>query len=111
MRVHFIPPAPKKHPLAAAISVKKLVMGPTPDLQLIFCVFGLLVFGWVMVYSSSALFAETRYHDQYFFFKKQLMWSVLGMGAFVVAANIPLEFWQKGLEWLRLRSPESDWER
>jgi cell division protein FtsW len=23
------------------------------------------------------------------------MWSVLGMGAFVVAANIPLEFWQK----------------
>jgi len=56
---------------------------------------GLLIFGWVMVYSSSALFAITRYHDQFFFLKRQLLWSVIGIFGFLAAMNTPLSFWQK----------------
>lgn len=75
-------------------SLKSLFRGAGPDEGILLCVFGLLVFGWVMVYSSSALFAEARYHDQYFFLKKQVMWSVIGIAAFLFSANIPLSIFQ-----------------
>ena len=38
-----------------------------------------LVFGWVVLYSASALMAEARFGDQYYFVKKQILWSVLGL--------------------------------
>lgn len=48
-----------------------------------------------MIYSSSALIAESRYHDQFFFLKRQILWSVVGILAFLLAANIPLRVWQE----------------
>jgi cell division protein FtsW len=48
-----------------------------------------------MVYSSSALVAEMRYHDQYYFLKRQIMWSLIGLVVFVASSNLPLSFWQK----------------
>ncbi|MCG3203531.1 MAG: putative peptidoglycan glycosyltransferase FtsW [Elusimicrobia bacterium] len=67
---------------------------PYPDKGLVLSVFGLLVFGWVMIYSSSALFAENRYGDQFYFIKKQLLWSLVGAVAFLLAANVHLSFLQ-----------------
>ncbi len=84
---------PKK--LSRFLSIGNLLHGPQPDSGLLLCVFGLVVFGWVMVYSSSALFAEQKYHDQFFFLKKQIMWSFIGIGGFLLAANIPFSFWQE----------------
>lgn len=95
MRTKFVVRKQKKREkLISIVSLKSLFQGTGVDEGILLCVFGLLVFGWVMVYSSSALFAETRYHDQYFFLKKQVMWSLVGIAAFLVTANIPLSIIQ-----------------
>jgi cell division protein FtsW len=86
--------AQKKSRLLTIFSLENLRRGALPDVGLLLCVFGLLVFGWVMVYSASALFAEGRYHDQFFFLKRQILWSCIGLAAFVAAANVPVSFWQ-----------------
>ncbi|MFN0117763.1 MAG: putative lipid II flippase FtsW [Elusimicrobiota bacterium] len=97
MRYRFVkkPGQQKQGLIRRLLSMKNFTQGIPPDPWLIGCVLGLLVFGWVMVYSSSALFAESRYHDQFFFLKKQILWSVLGGMGFIAASNIPLDSWQK----------------
>ena len=35
--------------------------------------------GVVMVYSASAIIAADRFHDPFFFLKKQFFWAVLGL--------------------------------
>ena len=44
--------------------------------------------GVVMVYSASAIVAAERFHDPYFFLKKQLFWAVLGAIAMLVAVRV-----------------------
>jgi cell division protein FtsW len=45
----------------------------------------LLSAGVVMVYSASAIVAADRFHDPYFFLKKQLFWALLGSLAMLAA--------------------------
>ncbi len=52
----------------------------TPDLVLFGVVLALVSVGVVMVYSASAIVAADRFHDPFFFLKKQLFWAVLGFG-------------------------------
>jgi len=52
----------------------------TPDLPLFAVVVALVCVGVVMVYSASAIVAADRFHDPFFFLKKQLFWAVLGLG-------------------------------
>ena len=52
MRVAFRA-SPKKGKLRRLLSIEPLMRGPVPDKGLLMCVGGLLVFGWVMVYSAS----------------------------------------------------------
>jgi cell division protein FtsW len=66
-----------------------------PDAAMVLGILSLVVLGWVMVYSSSALIAESKFQDQYFFLKRQVMWSLIGFLGLVVALNTPLLFWQK----------------
>lgn len=95
MKFRFVPSKTKEEgKLRKFLSVESLLKGPNPDTGLLLAVFGLIVFGWVMVYSASALFAENRYHDQFFFLKRQVIWSMIGALFFILAANIPLTFWQ-----------------
>src|ERR1041385_7383100 len=95
MRVQFVSKKKtKRSQLLSIFSLKSLWRGAGPDAGILLSVFGLLVFGWIMVYSSSALFAESKYQDQYFFLKKQVMWSMIGMVAFLLSANIPLKYFQ-----------------
>ena len=51
-----------------------------PDMWLFAAVVALVSVGVVMVYSASAIIAADRFHDPYFFLKKQLFWAVLGFG-------------------------------
>jgi cell division protein FtsW len=51
----------------------------TPDLPLFGVVVALVCVGVVMVYSASAIVAADRFHDPFFFLKKQLFWAVLGL--------------------------------
>ena len=52
----------------------------TPDLPLFGVVVALVCVGVVMVYSASAIVAADRFHDPFFFLRKQLFWAVLGLG-------------------------------
>jgi cell division protein FtsW len=96
MKVKFVAKKEKKGTrLRSLFSIRELIHHAGVDEGLLFCVLGLMIFGWVMVYSSSALYAETHYHDQYYFLKRQVLWSLIGLAFFMVAANIPFKFWQK----------------
>jgi cell division protein FtsW len=48
----------------------------------------LLSAGVVMVYSASAIVAADRFHDPYFFLKRQLFWALLGSAAMLIAARV-----------------------
>jgi hypothetical protein len=88
----------KQSKILSMLSIRSLMSGVMPDLGILYGVLALLIFGWVMVYSSSALFAETKYHDQYYFLKRQIVWSLIGLVFFVAASNMSLSFWQKSVK-------------
>lgn len=67
-----------------------------PDLGLLLITGVLVVFGWLVLYSSSALVADSRFGDQYFFLKRQILWTVIGAGALLVALRLPLRWVQGG---------------
>ena len=48
----------------------------------------LLAIGTIMVFSSSAAYAYSKFHDTYYFLKKQIQWLVLGIIAMIIMANI-----------------------
>ncbi|MFP4465570.1 MAG: putative lipid II flippase FtsW [Candidatus Goldiibacteriota bacterium] len=49
------------------------------DYKLLFVFVVMLLFGLIMVYSSSSVIAYDRYGDSGYFFKKQIMWAVIGI--------------------------------
>jgi len=59
-----------------------------PDMWLFGVAVVLLSAGVVMVYSASAIVAADRFHDPYFFLKKQLFWALLGALAMLVAVRV-----------------------
>jgi len=65
----------------------RLKKGP-PDFIIFVTTLTLLGIGLVMVFSSSAVTAGVRYGDPYFFFKRQLLWAVIGIIAMIVVMKI-----------------------
>jgi cell division protein FtsW len=68
----------------------------TPDMLLLAASLVLVSIGVVMVYSASAIMAADRFHDPYFFLKKQLFWAALGGAALWTALRVDyrrLERW------------------
>jgi cell division protein FtsW len=57
------------------------------DPALIFSVLLLLGVGWIMIYSSSAVMADTNYHDTFRFLKRQLVFSLIGLIAMTAAMS------------------------
>jgi len=62
------------------------------DFNIIVLVSLLLSIGVVMVFSSSAAVAFFKYHDPYYFLKRQLLWAILGFGAMVYMMNF--DYWK-----------------
>jgi cell division protein FtsW len=60
----------------------------------------LVVLSVIMVYSASAVLAEDRFHQSYWFLQKQLVWATIGMAALWVAMNF---------DYTRLRQPVIIW--
>ena len=58
----------------------------SPDMWLFGAAVVLGSAGVVMVYSASAIVAADRFHDPYFFLKKQLFWAVIGEDGDKIAA-------------------------
>ncbi|TXH29346.1 MAG: hypothetical protein E6Q99_01015 [Elusimicrobia bacterium] len=65
------------------------------DIALLSWTAGLTVFGWLVLYSASALLGDSRHGDQYFFLKRQMIWTALGLVGMGVAALTPLTWVQR----------------
>lgn len=65
----------------------RLKKGP-PDPILFITALTLLGIGLIMVFSSSAVTAGVRYGDAYYFFKRQLLWSFIGLIALFITMKI-----------------------
>jgi cell division protein FtsW len=55
----------------------------------------LVALGILMIYSSSAIRAQERFGDSYFFLKRQLVWAFIGTLAMIFAMNLEYRQWQK----------------
>jgi len=67
----------------------------TPDLLIILTTFALLALGLTMVYSASAVWAEYKFDDAFFFAKRQLFFAGLGIVAMFLIMNIDYWVWKK----------------
>jgi cell division protein FtsW len=56
-----------------------------PDKWLFAATIGLALFGVVMVYSASALLAESESHGHFYYVKKQAIWTAIGFIAMLIA--------------------------
>lgn len=65
------------------------------DYNLIFIVLFLIAFGLVMLYSVSSYDANLTFGDSAYYFKHQLLVSVIGLGVMLVVAHIPYKLWNK----------------
>lgn len=66
----------------------------TPDFLLIILTFSLLAIGLIMVYSASAIWAEYKFHDSFFFAKRQLLFAGVGVVAMFFIMNIDYWIWR-----------------
>ena len=67
------------------------------DIPLFIVTLLLVGLGLTMVYSSSAVFSESRFGDGFYFFKKSFLFSGFGFGALFLAYRIPYEKWRKAV--------------
>jgi len=72
-----------------------------PDYLLAVLVFGLVVFGLIVVSSASVVVSYDTYGDSHQFLRDQLVSALIGLVAFVVVAKINYKFWQKNA-WIML---------
>lgn len=66
-----------------------------PDFILIITVFALLATGLIMVYSASAVWADYKFDDSFFFAKRQLLFAGVGIAAMFFVMNIEYWTWRR----------------
>jgi cell division protein FtsW len=59
-----------------------------PDKWLFAATIGLALFGVVMVYSASALLAESENHSHFYYVEKQAIWTAMGFVAMLIAMQV-----------------------
>jgi cell division protein FtsW len=65
------------------------------DLVIMLMAIALTCFGVVMVYSASSVMAAKKFHDGFFFLKRQGVFALLGFGLMVATMQINYQFWRK----------------
>jgi len=65
------------------------------DLLLMLMAIALTCFGVVMVYSASNIMAAKRFHDGFFFLKRQGLFAIIGIAIMLGAMHIDYKFWKK----------------
>ncbi|MBU4484910.1 putative lipid II flippase FtsW [bacterium] len=70
------------------------------DYTMLLAVVGLIVLGIVMIYSASAVFAQEKIGDSYFFLKKTLLFAALGFGLMFGATRLPYDWYKKKSYWI-----------
>ncbi len=59
---------------------------------IIISVLALIIIGVIMVFSSSGIYANARFGDEYFFIKRQILFVSIGVFLIYTLSNIPVEF-------------------
>lgn len=65
------------------------------DLMLLMTVAGMVIFGLLMVYSSSFIFAQEKTGDGFSFIKKQLIYALVGFGGLFGICRLDYRKWYK----------------
>ncbi|MDE3838427.1 stage V sporulation protein E [Bacillus methanolicus] len=66
----------------------------TPDMILMIVTFTLLAVGLIMVYSASAVWAEYKFDDSFFFAKRQMLFAGVGIIAMFFIMNVDYWSWK-----------------
>ncbi|WP_458413985.1 stage V sporulation protein E [Schinkia sp. CFF1] len=66
----------------------------TPDFILILATMALLAIGMIMVYSASAVWANFKFDDSFFFAKRQLLFAGVGVLAMFMIMNVDYWTWR-----------------
>lgn len=70
--------------------------GGKSDIILLYSVLGLIIFGLIMIASAGIGYSRVRFGDEYFFFKRQLLFGVLpGLLIMTIVKNIDYRIWKK----------------
>lgn len=72
--------------------------GPKPpgmDHVLLCVTITLTLIGLVMVFSASAVLADNRFHDSWYYLKRQLVWLVFGLALLHVMSRIDYVWWKR----------------
>jgi cell division protein FtsW len=69
---------------------------PRGDALLLLVLIAMVAIGLSVLFSASTYYAERQFEDPYYFFKRQLIWIILGTVAALVAAHLPLELLRQG---------------
>ena len=65
------------------------------DYVLIVTVFLLVIVGLVILYSASAYNGRVKFHDSFYYLKKQVFATILGIFCMYIVAGIDYHVWQK----------------
>ena len=66
-----------------------------PDYGLVITVLLLVIIGWYVLYSTSAYNGQVKFQDSFYYLKKQLFATSLGLAGMYAMANIDYHIWQK----------------
>lgn len=85
--------------MATAVNRQQRITGSSDtasyyDWGLLSIVMLLLGFGLVMVFSASFAQGISGFDDPYYFIGKQLIWTIAGLVAMIIAARIPYRIWE-----------------
>ena len=64
------------------------------DYSLLAVVFLLVIIGLIILYSTSAYNGQVKFHDRFYYLKKQAFATALGLALMFFMANIDYHIWQ-----------------
>ncbi len=65
------------------------------DKTILYATLALAVFGLMMIFSAGVIYANTRFGDPNFFFKRQLIGVSIGLLAMYLTQRLDYNFWKK----------------
>src|SRR5208282_6040359 len=65
------------------------------DMIILLMTVALTCFGVVMVYSASSIMAAKRYHDGFYFLKRQGLFALIGFAVMAFTMRVDYHFWKK----------------
>ena len=65
------------------------------DKLLFIAIIAISIFGIIMIYSASSIWANYKFHDSFKFVKSQSLFFILGLIAMLILAKMDYHFWEK----------------